>query len=87
MPKEPNYSKRELDHFMRDLKNDLKEGFGGINARLDKLNGKVAEHEAKFGQMSVDVAVNKTKLGWIGAISGAVVGGVVSYLVKINVIK
>lgn len=54
MAEEPNYSKRELDHFLGDLKNHLKrqdEVLARIETQVLKTNGRVTALE--FWQGSV----------------------------------
>jgi hypothetical protein len=41
---EPNYSKREIDMLIKEIHNDVKDGFKGVHDRLDKLNGQTAKN-------------------------------------------
>lgn len=51
------YSKREIDLIHKEIVEKLNTGFGGINDRLDKINGKVNRHELDINSLRNDVAL------------------------------
>lgn len=52
MPEQPYTENPQLDRFLTNIKDGMNAGFGGVNSRLDTLNGKVAAHEATNNEFS-----------------------------------
>ena len=76
-----------LGQQIAEIKGVLETGFNGINKRLDILNGKVAEHEKRFGELDKKSSFNDGRekglsLGW-GALIG-IAGLIVAVLTIIS---
>ena len=76
-----------LGQQIAEIKGVLETGFNGINRRLDILNGKVAEHEKRFGIIDNKNSYNAGRekglsLGW-GAVIG-IAGLIVAVLTIIS---
>lgn len=61
----------------QDLRQQLKDGFAGVNGRLDKLNSKVADHGEELAVLQDRSDRSERQAGIAGAVTGGVASGVV----------
>ncbi len=52
------------------LRDDMQRGFGGMNSRLDMLNGKTNEHEAELAVLKDRSDRSERQAGIIGTVTG-----------------
>lgn len=55
-------SNGELGRRLEDLSTQLREGFSGVNVRLDRVNGQIDTHRGQIAAQAVTLAEHRTKL-------------------------
>lgn len=55
----------ELGRRLEDLSTQLREGFAGVNGRLDRVNGQLDTHRGQIAAQAVTLAEHRTKLSTV----------------------
>lgn len=70
-------SENEFERAFNALREDMKAGFGGVNARLDQLNGRTGRNETAIAILQD--RQQRTAAAW-GALSGGALAGALSLI-------
>ena len=67
VPRELRQEVRLVEELLKEIRQEMRDGFAGVNGRLDKLEGRVERVEGRLGRLEGQVSTNEATLNRVDA--------------------